>query len=142
MRFVTLLCAFAYAGLAAAEYRSIGENAAILYDAPSTRAAKLFVAGRDLPVEIISTDGSWFKIRDSLGSLAWVERKSLAEKRTLIVTASVAMVRERADEQAPVVFQVQQGVLLDLVEIAGAWAQVRHLDGATGYVRVQQVWGA
>ena len=38
---------------ASAEFRSIGEPAAVLYDAPSTRANKLYVASRNLPVEVI-----------------------------------------------------------------------------------------
>jgi SH3-like domain-containing protein len=127
---------------AAAEFRSIGEAPAVLYDAPSTRATKLYVASRSLPVEIISTDGAWVKVRDPLGGLSWVERKALAEKRTVIVTAPVADVRQRAEDAAPIVFQAQQSVVLELVETgAPGWVRVRHADGATGFVRVSQVWG-
>jgi SH3-like domain-containing protein len=127
---------------AAAEFRSIGEAPAVLYDAPSTRATKLYVASRSLPVEIISTDGAWVKVRDPLGGLSWVERKALAEKRTVIVTAPVADVRQRAEDAAPIVFQAQQSVVLELVETGAAgWVRVRHADGATGFVRVSQVWG-
>jgi SH3-like domain-containing protein len=138
---LSVLLALASFGAVAAEFRSIGENAAILYDAPSVRGNKLFIVGRDLPVEIISTDGTWTKVRDSGGTLAWIERKSLADKRTLIVTAQPAAVHERAENNSPVVFQAQQGVLLDLVGSAGGWAQVRHADGSGGYVRINQVWG-
>src|SRR5207342_2913882 len=46
---------------AQAEFRSIGEAAAVLYDAPSAKAAKLYVAGRNLPVEVIVTDGAWVR---------------------------------------------------------------------------------
>jgi SH3-like domain-containing protein len=128
---------------AGAEFLSIGEAAAILYDAPSTRATKLYVASRSLPVEIISTDGAWVKVRDPLGGLSWVERKALAERRTVIVTAPIADVRQRAEDAAPIVFQAQQHVVLELLE-AGVtgWARVRHPDGATGFVRVSLVWGA
>jgi SH3-like domain-containing protein len=137
----------ALAGLAAplaagAEFRSIGEAAVVLYDAPSTRATKLFVASRNLPVEVISTDGAWVKVRDPLGALSWVERKALADKRTVIVTVPVADVRQRAEDGAPLAFQAQQSVVLDLVEPgATGWARVRHADGASGFVRISQVWG-
>lgn len=142
MRTAIALAALALPLVAAAEFRSIGEAAVVLYDAPSTRAAKLYVASRNLPVEIISTDGVWVKVRDPLGGLSWIERKLLADKRTVMVTVSVADVRQRAEETAPVVFQAQQGVVLDLVE-AGAtgWARVRHVDGSSGFVRIGQVWG-
>jgi Bacterial SH3 domain len=32
-------------------------------------------------------------------------------------------------------------VILDLLEVAGAWLHVRHRDGQTGFIRAQQVWG-
>jgi len=142
VRIPVVLVALALPLAAAAEFRSIGEAAAILYDAPSTRATKLYVASRSLPVEVISTDGAWVKVRDPLGGLSWVERKALADRRTVIVTAPVADVRQRAEDAAPLVFQAQQHVVLELVE-AGAtgWARVRHPDGATGFVRIGQVWG-
>ena len=126
---------------AATEYRSVAEQGAILYDAPSLRATKLFVVSRDLPVEVIASDGTWTKVRDSSGGLAWIERKALAEKRTLIVTVPVANVREQTDENSRAVFQAEQGLLLELVETAGAWIRVKHADGSTGYIRLQQVWG-
>ena len=127
---------------ASAEFRSIGEPAAVLYDAPSTRANKLYVASRNLPVEVISSDGTWVKVRDPFGGLSWVEGKLLAPRRTVIVTAPVADVRQRAEDASPLVFQAQTGVVLELVEIgATGWARVRHPDGSSGFVRVAQVWG-
>lgn len=142
MRIPVAVAALALPLAAGAEFRSIGEAAAVLYDAPSTRATKLYVASRNLPVEIISTDGAWVKVRDPLGALSWVERKALAERRTVIVTAPVADVRQRAEDAAPLVFQAQQHVVLELLEAGAAgWARVRHPDGATGFVRIGQVWG-
>lgn len=126
----------------AAEFRSIAQNAAILYDSPSTHGTKLYVVSRDLPVEVISTDGTWVKVRDPKGNLAWVERTALSEKRTVMITAGAAEVRENPDSQSPVVFSAQQGVVLEVQNnnVPG-WLHVRHADGATGYVRSTQVWG-
>jgi len=130
------------AGAAAAgDYRSIAEPA-VLYDAPSVRATKLYVIGRQAPVELIASDGTWAKVRDVSGELAWIDKKALSEKRTVVVTAAVADVREKADEQAPLAFRAQQGVLLELVDLDRiGWVHVRHRDGAIGYVRLTEVWG-
>jgi len=142
VRIALAIAAAAFPLAGAAEFRSIAEAAVVLYDAPSTRATKLYVASRNLPVEVISTDGAWVKVRDPLGGLSWIERKLLADKRTVMVSVPVADVRQRAEEAAPLVFQAQQGVILDLVETgATGWARVRHADGATGFVRIGQVWG-
>jgi len=141
MRAALVVLAVAAPLAAHAEFRSIGEPA-VMYDAPSVRASKLYVAGRNLPVEVISTDGAWVKVRDPFGGLSWVERKVLAERRTVLVTAAVADVRARAEDAAPLAFQAQAGVVLEVIEVGPfGWARVRHADGASGYVRITQVWG-
>ena len=138
---VSILLALA-ARAAAAEFRSIAESGTLMYDAPSVRAKKLFVASRLYPVEIVINIDTWAKVRDHAGDLVWVEKKALSDKRTVIVTAAVAEARQTASEQATLVFQAQQGVALDIAEPpAGGWIRVRHADGATGYVRISQVWG-
>jgi SH3-like domain-containing protein len=138
-----LLCA-ALVGpaAAAADFRSVADNAAILYDAPSAKAKKLYVVGQGYPLEVVVAVEGWVKVRDASGDLTWVESKLLTDRRTVVVKTPLAQVRETADDGAPVVFQAQQSVLLDLLEVAGGWLRVRHRDGQTGYVRVAQVWGA
>ena len=126
----------------AAEFRSIAENGTPMYDAPSVRAKKLFVASRQYPVEVVISIDSWVKVRDQAGDLVWVEKKTLSEKRTVIVTVPVADIKQAANEQAPLVFQAQQGVALDVAEPpAGGWVRVRHAEGQSGYVKINQVWG-
>jgi len=137
------LCAIAFAATAtAADFRSIGENAVVLYDAPSLKARKTYVIGRGYPVEIVITVEGWVKVRDGGGDLAWVEAKNLSEKRTLMVKVKLADVRQAAADSAPLSFQAEQNVLLDLVELTGTgWARVTHRDGQGGFIRINQVWG-
>ena len=138
---VCVLLAFAWSATAG-EFRSIAENGTPMYDAPSVRAKKLFVASRLYPVEVVINIDSWLKVRDHAGDLAWVEKKTLSDKRTVVVTAAVAEVRQAADERAALVFRAQQGVALDVAEPpADGWIKVRHAEGQTGYVKINQVWG-
>ena len=133
------LCAL-HAG--AAEFRSVAESAAVLYDAPSAKAKKLYVVSHGYPVEVVVVVEGWSKVRDASGELTWIESKLLSEKRTVVVRMPLAQVREAADDSAPVAFQAQQNVLLELLEVAGSgWLRVRHRDGTSGYIRVAQVWG-
>lgn len=127
-----------HAGL---EFRSVGEMPAVLYDGPSLKANKMFVTSRGSPVEVVSTLEGWVKVREPGGQLAWVEAKMLAAKRTVSVSVPQAIVYVAPSDSAPPAFQAQQGVILELIEAAGAWVQVRHRDGLTGYVRANQVWG-
>jgi SH3-like domain-containing protein len=144
MKFGAHLCVLLAAALpaAAAEFRSVSENAAVLFDAPSLKAKKTHVISRGYPVEIIVAVEGWYKIRDAGGELAWVEAKSLSERRTLMVKTKIADVRQAAADNAPLVFQAEQNVLLDLVELTDTgWARVTHRDGQSGFIRINQVWG-
>jgi len=128
---------------AAADFRSVAENAAVLYDAPSAKAKKLYVVSHGYPVEVLVMVEGWSKVRDASGEMTWIESKQLSDKRSVMVRTPLAQVREAAGDNAPVAFQAQQNVLLELLEVAsGGWLRVRHRDGQSGYVRVAQVWGA
>ena len=130
------------AAAGAAEFRSVAEDAAVLYDAPSLKAQKLYLLGRDYPLEVVVTLENWIKVRDVSGELAWAENKSLSNKRNVMVNVPLADVRQGPNDSAPLVFQVEKSVLLELVEFSDpGWIKVRHRDGQTGYVRVNQVWG-
>jgi SH3-like domain-containing protein len=126
----------------AADFRSIADNAAVLYDAPSAKARKLYILGRNYPVEVVVSVEGWTKIRDAGGELAWVENKNLSERRSVMVKVSLADVRQAADDKSPLVFQAEQNVLLDLVDLTGTgWARVTHRDGQSGYIKLNLVWG-
>ena len=128
--------------VAAVEYRTV-DSAAILYDAPSQKGSKLFVVKRSTPLEVVVQLEGWTKVRDADGGLAWIEARYLAKRRTVIVTASRAVIRQNAEESASVVFEAENNVALDFLEnVAGGWIKVRHRDGTTGFVRANQVWGA
>ena len=143
MRTASLLAGlFACALAQGADYRSVQENAAVLYDAPSRAAKPLTVVSRHYPLELIVNLDAWVKVRDHTGALAWIEKKLLADKRMVMVTTPSAEVRVRPEEGAAPSFVAASGVALELIEIApGGWLRVRHADGASGYVRAAQVWG-
>jgi SH3-like domain-containing protein len=134
------------AGVAgAAEYRATAD-VAVLYDAPSLKSKPLYALGRDYPLEVIVNVEGWLKVRDVGGTVAWIEKKSVAEKRVLIVRGAVADILAGPEAGASVVFRAEPNVLLDLVDpdyivATPGWAKVRHRDGQVGFVRIQQVWG-
>ena len=119
---------------------------AVLYDAPSSKAKPLFVIGRDTPLETIVSVEGWLKVRDAGGTVAWIDRKNVGDKRMLIVRAPIAEVLAGPADNAALVFKAEQNVLLELADTAyvsttPGWAKVRHRDGQVGFVRISQVWG-
>jgi SH3-like domain-containing protein len=124
------------------DFRSIAANGAVLYDAPSAKARKMYIVSQGYPLEVVVVVEGWVKVRDANGDLAWVERQALSERRTVMVKVPLAVVRQAADEASPVVFEAQQSVILELEDVAGAWLKVKHRDGQTGYIKAADVWGA
>jgi SH3-like domain-containing protein len=133
----------------AADFRSTVDPATVLYDAPSVKSKPLFVLGRDTPLEVIVPVEGWTKVRDASGTIGWVEKKAVADRRTLVVRVPVAEIHANPDDATPLVFRAEQNVLLELAEAASGatttatpgWVKVRHRDGQSGFVRITQVFG-
>jgi SH3-like domain-containing protein len=137
------LLALAAGPACAAEYRALGDKPAILYDAPSTRADRLFVASRNYPFEVLVKLDQWTKVRDANGEVAWVENAALGERRMVLVSVPLADVRAGPGAQAALVFEAYKQVLLEFVApAADGWLQVRHRDGQQGFIRSAHVWGS
>lgn len=129
------------AGAAALEFRSVAADPAILYDAPSVQARKLFILSPYYPVEVIVTLDKWLKVRDASGALAWIEAAKLGGKRSVLVNVAEADIRSQPDAAAPLAFKVERDVALELLAIDGAWLKIKHRDGLSGYIAAKEVWG-
>ena len=137
--FLTLCAANA---AVAVDFVSVRDDSAILYDAPSVKAKKLFVVNRYMPFEQVVTLHSWVKVRDRSGKLYWVEKRVLSNDRYVFALLPIVDVRAEPKANSPRVFQVRQQVALQLIESTGTgWIKVRHQDGNVGYVRKTEVWG-
>jgi SH3-like domain-containing protein len=126
----------------ALEYRSTARPA-MLYDAPSTAAGKLAVAGSGLPLEIVVDSGAWIKVRDYTGRLSWIEKSALGGPRNVMIKSDTGTVRRQPRDDADVVFRAARGVLLEITGKPDAygWLPVKHADGLAGWVPVREVWG-
>ena len=127
----------------ALEYVSVAEHSAILYDTPTLKGKKLYVISRYSPLEKVVNLEGWIKVRDSSGSMAWIERRVVSDKRYVVVRAALGTVRQAPEPNAAVVFQVSKNVAIESLGInGGGWIKARHQDGSTGFIRSIEVWGA
>ena len=137
-----LLCLVFSLPASALEFRSIAPAKAILYDAPSLEASKLYILSQSYPVELIVNLNNWVKVRDAAGTLSWVESKSLSSKRTVLVLAKTD-IKAAEDTTSALVATVEKDVVLELLPITvkNGWVKVKHRDGVTGFVQVTNLWG-
>lgn len=134
---LSALCCVAQAG----DFASVAEPA-ILYDANSLKAKKLYVATRFLPLEQLVVLEAWVKARDSTGKVFWIEKRNLSSKRFVVVTAQAANVRSSWSDSASVAFVAPRQLGLEwLGNAGGGWVKVKHRDGSTGYIKASEVWG-
>lgn len=126
----------------ALDFASVVAPSAILYDAPSVKAKKLYVVSRLMPLERVVKLNDWIKVRDQTGAMAWIASSALSDKRYVVVTAALADVRQKPDMASPLVFQASKQVALEWLADTGiGWIKVRHADGSTGYIKSLEVWG-
>jgi SH3-like domain-containing protein len=127
---------------AALEYRSTA-RAALLYDAPSTAAGKVAIAGSGLPLEVVVDTDAWVKVRDHSGRLAWVEKSALGGANSVMVKAEFSLIRQQPRADADVVFRAERGVLLEVTGAADpyGWLPVKHADGLAGWLPAHEAWG-
>ncbi len=126
----------------ALDFKTVGNAPVILYDLPSAKSTKLFVAPRGMPLEVLLAYGDWVKVRDVSGDLAWTEASGLSDKRQVVVRQSGLKVRTTPEAGARVGFIADKGTLLEVIElIASGWVKVRHQDGQSGYLKSTDIWG-
>ena len=134
---------FAVNAAHALDYVSVSDSTAILYNANSNKAKKLYVISRYTPLEIVVNLQNWIKVRDSSGTLAWIERRAVSDKHYVVVTAALASVLKAPEPGAPVLYQVSKNVAVESLGInGGGWIKVRDQDGSIGYMKSIEVWGA
>ena len=139
---VACVLSLACCAASAFDFKTVGPHSAILYDTPSPKGGRLFIAPSGMPVEVLLRYGDWVKVRDAAGDMAWTEAKDLSARRNVIVRVPSVRVRATPDEAAAVLMTADRNVLLELVDPEpGPWVRVRHRDGISGYVKASDVWG-
>ena len=127
----------------ALEFRSVAPAKAILYDAPSLEATKLYILNAGYPVEIIVDLSDWLKVRDQLGGLSWIENKHLSTKRTVLVIEKTD-IKATENVGSTLLATVEKDVTLELMSplMNNGWVKVKHRDGMMGFVQASALWGA
>ncbi|MDY0974472.1 SH3 domain-containing protein [Massilia sp. CFBP9012] len=124
------------------DFKTVGTAPAILYQTPSAKGNKLYLAPPGMPLQVMIAYGNWVKVRDMNGDVAWTPANSLAARRNVLVRTPGSRVHSGPDETSAVLMTADKGVLLELADPhALVWARVRHRDGIIGYIKVSDIWG-
>ncbi|WP_410498055.1 SH3 domain-containing protein [Chitinibacter sp. S2-10] len=126
----------------AIDYRSTARNGVVLYEAPAETSTKRFILSANVPLEVLSEQGNWLRVRDRDGTLAWLAKADASTTRYLQANR-LAEVRKEAKATAALLFKIDRNVLVELLQDnRNGWLKIRHRDGETGFIRIEDVWGA
>jgi SH3-like domain-containing protein len=125
----------------AAHFASLRAEKVYLRSGPSTDFPIQWVfVRRGLPVEILAAFDIWRKIRDSTGTEGWVHQGMLTGRRNVLIAGSIRDLRHDPDPAAPVVAQLEPGVLAAVSKCTALWCEVR-TGGYRGWLRHDEIWG-
>jgi SH3-like domain-containing protein len=95
---------------------------------------------RGLPVEILATFDIFRKIRDSEGTVGWVNQQMLTGRRSVLVSGAIRDLHHDADPGSEVVAQLEPGVIAAVSKCDPAWCEVK-AGGYKGWLKRDEVWG-
>ena len=96
---------------------------------------------RGLPLQVVAETDDWRRVCGPDGAIAWVHKRTVAERRTVMRTApsDLTLLRRPQDGAQPAATLVGHA-LADLKSCQNGWCRIA-VGHASGWVRADQVWG-
>jgi SH3-like domain-containing protein len=97
---------------------------------------------KDLPVQIVAETEDWRRICDPEGGLAWVHRRTMDARRTVMRVRSEPLpMRRKPDDDAGAGPSLAGRAIADLKDCKGDWCKIA-VGHTSGWVHAGEVWGA
>jgi SH3-like domain-containing protein len=125
----------------AAEFASAASMETLVHSEPDEKSPVRFVVRKGYPFSILNRNGNWVHVRDRDDESGWVSENHLSDERHVIVSAPETSARERADDEAEILFKAKRGVIFKVIAQKDHWVHVRHFDGDTGWIKAADLWG-
>lgn len=95
---------------------------------------------RDMPLQIVAEYGHWRRVIDREGIGGWVHYSLLSGVRTVIVDQDLLPILSRAETGAPIVAQLEAGVIARIDECTIDWCEIS-AGGYDGWAPKTALWG-
>jgi len=95
---------------------------------------------RDMPLIVTGEYGHWRRVADREGAGGWMHYALLSGNRTVIVEAPSLSLHQRPTKDAPVMAQLEQGVVARLGKCDLDWCRLS-VQGHRGWTTKAGLWG-
>lgn len=138
---LVFLLVFASAAHAEAEMVSISRAKAKMHSGPGEKYPTKFELGVGYPLQVVSRQGSWLKVKDFENDGGWINKKQVGKTPHLIVEDKKAVLHKGPGENQRIVGNANRGVVLRTIKHEKGWVQVKHESGLTGWIKRDLAWG-
>ena len=102
--------------------------------------------GKGFPLQITSTKGQWYKVKDFENDTGWVFKPLTTSTPHMIVKANKSKNRQINVRSGPgtkykIVAKAYYGVVFKTLEQKQGWAKVEHDSGTVGWIKRSLLWG-
>lgn len=108
---------------------------------PGTKSAVQWEYGRGVPLQVLTSKGSWYKVQDFENDVGWVFKKMVNSTPHMIVKTKRINIRSGPGESYKLIGKADYGVVFTTLEQKSGWAKVKHENGLQGWVMRDLVWG-
>jgi SH3-like domain-containing protein len=123
-----------------AERLAIKSDIANIRSGPGTKTEVLWQVEKYYPVEVVHKQGDWYLFKDFEGDEGWIHRSLLSPLDTIVVKRDNCNVRSGPSTDNDVSFVAERGIPFKVLKRQGAWVQIQHADGDTGWIHKNLIW--
>jgi SH3-like domain-containing protein len=135
------LCTMLASPAFSAEYVSVVKDGVNVRTAPSTDAPVLMELFQGYPLMVQGKEGDWLKVTDYENDTGYIHSSLVSKGNSVIVNAKKsANMRSEPNATAPVVADVERGVVLTKVSSQDNWVKVKHSGGTVGWIFQPLLW--
>jgi len=122
-------------------WASIAAGAAVMRTGPERNYPAMWVYHRrDLPVRVLQVSGAWRRIQEQDGTTGWMLATLLSARRTAIVIGTYRPIREERNDDSPLLWQAEPGVVGRISRCDGHWCRIQ-IGERIGYIAQSGLWG-
>lgn len=138
---IALLLLGSAVGLQARDMVSVAKPEINMRAGPGTHHPTLWTLAQGYPLEVLQTQGQWFKVRDFEKDVGWVYRPLVSKVPHVVVKSRVANVRQAPSTRARILDKAEYGDVMRQLERRAGWVKVQRTDGPAGWIARQLLWG-
>ena len=135
------LCTLLAVPAFSAEYVSVVKDGVNVRTAPNTDAPVSMELFQGYPLMVQGKEGDWLKISDYENDTGYIHSSLVTKGTTVIVNAKKsANMRSEPNATAPVIADIERGVILTKISVQDKWVKVKHSGGTVGWISQPLVW--